>query len=107
MPRSAAVASSLPSLSTAATSTATTPMPASPRSGSSDQDEAQTASDEQPDVTEIANELKQEGELSSEVRVPADAIAVSGVPGRAEGGTMINYDDVLHGGPDCVHALPG
>ena len=79
MPRSTAVASSLPSLSTAATSTATTPMPASPNSGSSEQDKAQIAAEEKPDVDEIVSELKQEGELSSEVRVAADAIAVSGV----------------------------
>jgi len=54
-------------------------MPASPNSGSSEQDKAQIAAEEKPDVDEIVSELKQEGELSSEVRVAADAIAVSGV----------------------------
>lgn len=67
MPGAVSTANSVPSLSTAATSTATTPMPASPRSAASGSDNVKVENEGRTNVEELAAEMQEEGEGDSAV----------------------------------------
>ena len=75
MPGAVSTATFVPSLSTATTSTATTPMPASPRSLGSGSDNIKVEGEERANVEELAAEIKEEGEGDSAVSWADDIIS--------------------------------